>query len=52
MGLKLILNPRSWAVSCGLQQKSHWRPLEIALDDDVVVKGDVAQFVEGVSHHW
>jgi len=28
LGSKLILNPRSWLVSCGFQQKSHWRPLE------------------------
>jgi len=27
LGSKLILNPRSWSVSCGLQQKSHGRPL-------------------------
>jgi len=28
LGSKLILNPRSWSVSCGFQQKSHWRPLK------------------------
>ena len=52
MGSKLVLNPRSWSVSCGLQQKSHRRLLEIALDDDVALRGDVARLVEGVSRHW
>jgi len=28
LGFKLFLNHRSWPVSCGFQQKSHWRPLK------------------------
>jgi len=39
LGLKLILNLISWTVSSGSWQRSHWRPLEIALDDDVVLRG-------------
>ena len=28
LGFKLFLNHTSWPVSCGFQQKSHWRPLK------------------------
>jgi len=34
----LVLKPRSWAISSGFQQKSHWRPLKELLNDDVVLR--------------